>query len=89
MYVCPLNRDIYIYIYKQKQNQTEIWRFDWFIERITNARGCRVKKLHARELFRNRSILRFDVALQHDWPIEQCLLHIRVFVWRENEESVF
>ena len=40
MYVCPLNRDIYIYIYKQKQNQTEIWRFDWFIELITNARGC-------------------------------------------------
>ena len=37
-----------------------------------------MKKLHARELSRNQSILRFDVILQHDWPIEQCLLHIRV-----------
>ena len=27
--------------------------------------------------FRNQSILRFDVILQHDWPIELCLLHIR------------
>ena len=24
-------------------------------------------------------ILRYDVILQHDWPIEQCLFHIRVF----------
>ena len=23
-------------------------------------------------------ILRSDVILQHDWPIEQCLIHIRV-----------
>ena len=26
-----------------------------------------------------QSILRFDVILLHDWPIEQCLLYIRVF----------
>ena len=32
------------------------------------------------ELSRNQSILRFDVILQHDWPIEQCLLYIRVFI---------
>ena len=38
-----------------------------------------MKKLHARELSRNQSILRFDVILQDDWPIEQCLLPIRVF----------
>ena len=31
------------------------------------------------ELSRNQPILRFDVILQHDWLIEQCLLHIRVF----------
>jgi len=37
------------------------------------------------ELSRNR----FDIILQHDWSIEQCLLHIRVFVWRENEEFMF
>ena len=28
-----------------------------------------MKKLHAWELSRNQSILRFDVILQHDWPI--------------------
>ena len=37
-----------------------------------------MKKLHARELSRNQPILHFDVILQHDWPIEQCLLHVRV-----------
>ena len=44
-----------------------------------------MKKLHARELSRNQSILRFDVILQHNWPIEQWVLHIRVFRWREKE----
>ena len=44
------------------------------------------KKKHARELSINQSILRFDVILQHDWPIEQCL---RCFLWRENQESMF
>ena len=39
--------------------------------------------------FRNQPILRFDVMLQHDWPIEQCLLHIRVFFDGENEEAMF
>ena len=28
---------------------------------------------------RNQLILRFDAILQHNWPIEQCLLHIRFF----------
>ena len=52
----------------------------------TNVRGLwlvkrtiREKKLHARELSPDQSILRFDVILQHNLPIEQCLLHIRVF----------
>ena len=35
--------------------------------------NARVKKRHARELSRNQPILRLDVILQHDWPIEQCL----------------
>ena len=39
-----------------------------------------MKKLHARELSRNLTILRFDVILQHDWLIEQRLLHIRFFL---------
>ena len=38
-----------------------------------------MKKLHAREHSRNQSISRFNVILQHDWPIEQSLLRIRVF----------
>ena len=42
------------------------------------------KKLHARELSRDQPILRFDIILQHDWPIEQCLLHIRVFFGRKT-----
>ena len=38
-----------------------------------------MKKPHAQELSRNKPILHFDVILQHNWPIEQCLLHIKVF----------
>ena len=45
-------------------------------------------KNHARELPRNQSI-RFDVILQQDCPIEQCLLQIIGFLWPENEESMF
>ena len=42
--------------------------------------NARVKKRHTRELSRNQPIPRFDVILQHDWPIEQCLLHTSVFL---------
>ena len=68
----------------RNDKRTEIERFDWFVERI---QACVAfgwlsersgEKLHARELSRNQPILRCDVILQHDWPIEQCLLHIRV-----------
>ena len=45
--------------------------------------------LHARELSRNQSILRFDVTLQHDWPIEQCLLRIRVFFRGKTKKPCF
>ena len=38
-----------------------------------------MKKLHVRELSRNQSILLFDVILQHDWPIEQWLVHVTAF----------
>ena len=41
------------------------------------------------ELSRNQSILRFDVILQHDWPPEQCLLHIRVFLSWKTKSSCF
>ena len=48
-----------------------------------------MKKLHARELSRNQSILRFDVILQHDWPIEQCFLHIRIFFGGKTKSPCF
>ena len=73
---------------KQKQ-QTNGNRAIWLVYRTdTNARGF-WKKLHARERSRNQSILRFDVILQHDWPIEQCLLHIRVFFGGKTKKSCF
>ena len=37
------------------------------------------------ELSRNR----FDVILQHDWSIEQCLLHIRVFFGGKTKNPCF
>ena len=57
----------------------------------TNARGFwfREKKRHAREFSRNQSILRFDVILQHDWPIERCLFHIRVFSGGKTKRPCF
>ena len=48
-----------------------------------------MKKLHARELSRNQSILRFEVILQHDWPKEQCPLHSRVFFGGETKRPCF
>ena len=80
----------------RNNKQTEIERFDWFIERLQ----ARVafgwlsefwgeKKLHARELSRNQSILRFDVILQHNWPIEQSLLRIRVFFGGKTKRPCF
>ena len=81
---------------KQKQKTNGIERFDWFIERIQTrvafgwlSECWGEKKLHARELSRNQSILRFDVILQHDWPIEQCLLHIRVFFGGKTKRPCF
>ena len=69
----------------RNNKRSEIVRFDRFVERKRTcvAFGCwanaRLNKLYARELSRNQPILRFNVILQHDWLIEQCLLHIRVF----------
>ena len=56
--------------------RTEIERFDWFIERNG-------------ELSTNQWILRFDVILQHDWPFEQFLLHIRVFFSGKTKSPMF
>ena len=63
----------------RNNKRTEIEQFDWFIERIQTrlAFGRLSERLDEKtsclELSRNQSILCFDVILQHDWPIEQCL----------------
>ena len=69
----------------RERSRTEIERFDWFIERIQTrvAFGWLSERSGEKTscpiTSRNQFIFRFDVILQHDWPIEQCLLHIRVF----------
>ena len=84
IFECPWNENART---KQKQ-QTNGKRVIWVVYRTdTNARGfClvkrtpRVNKRQARELSRNQPILCFHVILQHDCPIEQCLLYLRVFL---------
>ena len=69
---------------KQKQ-QTNGNRAIWLVYRTdTNARGFwLVKRTLGWKHFMPENFLEinryFDVILQHDWPFEQCLLHIRVF----------
>ena len=83
--------DLEMKTHEQNRNnkRTKIERFDWFIERIQTPVAFGWLKLHARELSRNQSILRFDVILQHDWPIEQRLLHIRVFFSGKTKRPCF
>ena len=68
---------------KQKQQTNENGAI-WLVYRMLGW-----KKLHARELSRNQSILRCDVILQHDWPSQQCLLHIRVFLGGKTKKPRF
>ena len=78
----------------RKNKRTEIERFDWFIERIQTrvAFGWlseRSGEKTSRPRTRNQSILRPDVIMQHDWPIEQCPLHIRVFFGGKTKSPRF
>ena len=41
------------------------------------------------ELSRNQSIPHFDVILLHDWPVEQRLLHMRVFFGGKTKRPCF
>ena len=66
----------------RNNKRTEIKRFDWFIEWIQT-------RVASRPRTRNQSILRPDVIMQHDWPIEQCLLHIRVFFGGKTKSPRF
>ena len=79
-----------------ENKRTEIERFDWFVERI-QMRGAfgwlsersAKKNFMPAELSRNQLIVHFDVMPQHDWPIEQCLLHIRVFFGGKRKSPCF
>ena len=80
----------------RKNKRKKTGRFDWFIERIQTrvafgwlSKRSGKKNLMPEELSRNQPILRFDVILQHDWPIEQCLLHIRVFFGGKTKSPCF
>ena len=58
--------------------------FGWLSERLG-------EKLHSRELSRDQLIIRFDVILQQDQPIEQCpdSKLFRVFVGGKMKRSCF
>ena len=95
IFVWPWNKNART---KQKQQTNGNHGTIWLVcRRDTNAFGfclvikrtLRLKKLHAQELSRNPSILGFDVILQHDWPIEQCLLYIRVFFGGKTKSPCF
>ena len=81
---------------KQKQQTNGSWAI-WLIYRMdTNTRGFWLvkrtlgwKNFKPEESSRNQPILRFDVILQHDWPIEQRLLHIRVFFRGKTKRPCF
>ena len=77
---------------KQKQ-QTNGTRTIWLVYRTdSNAPGFWLvkrtlgwKNFVPEELSRNC----FDVILQHDWTMEQCLLHIRVFFGGKTKSPCF
>ena len=80
----------------RNNKRTEIERFDWFIERIQTrvafgwlSERSGEKNFMPQELSRNKRLLRSDVILQHDWPIQQCLLVIRVFFGGKTKRPCF
>ena len=81
---------------KQKQ-QTNRNRAIWLVYRTDgNERGFwlvkrtpRRKNFIPEELSRNQLVLRFDVILRHDWPLEQCPLHTRVFFGGKTKSPFF
>ena len=75
----------------KNNKRTEIKRFDWFIERIQTPGFWLVKRMLGWINFMPKKLSgnRFDVILQHDWSIEQCLLHIRVFFGGKTKSPCF
>ena len=71
-----------------KARKWAIWLVYWTDR---NARGFwLVKRTRGWKNFMpENSILHIDVILQHDRPIEQCLLHIRVFFGGKTQSPCF
>ena len=65
------NRAIWL-LYRRDKNARTPVDFGWFSE-------CPGEKTSRPRTFEKSPVLRFDVILQHDRPIEQSLPHIRVF----------
>ena len=74
---------------KQRKQSNLIGFVERIQTRVAFGPNARVEKLHTRELSRNQPILRFDVILLHDWPIEQCLLYSRVFFGGKTKRPCF
>ena len=92
-FVWPWNENMRI---KEKQ-QTNGYRAIWLVYRTnTNTRGFWLvtrmlmwKNFMPKKFLRNKSILCFDIILQHDWPIEQCPLHNRAFFGGKTKSPCF
>ena len=89
IFVWPWNENARTKQKQQKNGNRAIWlvyRTDtnapgfWLVKRTLGWRNFTPD-----ELSRNR----FDVILQHDWSIEQCLLHIRVFFGGKTKSPCF
>ena len=99
LYEEQFSYDFEMKTHEQNKNnkRAEKERFDWFVERIQTREGFGwlSKRLAEKtscpknSRSRNQSILCFDVILQHDWPIEQCLLHIKVFFGGKTKSPCF
>ena len=79
----------------RNNKRMEIERIDWFIKQIQMRVAFGWLREHSAEktshprTCENQPILHFDIILQHDWPIKQCLLHIRVFFGEEMKRPCF
>ena len=80
----------------RNNKRTEIDRFDWFVERIQTrvafgwlSERSGIKTSCPKNFLEINRYLALTVILQHDWLIEQCLLHIRVFFGGKTRSPCF
>ena len=76
----------------KNNKRTEIKRFDWCIEQIqTHLAFCWLSERSPEKTSCPKNFLEIalTVILQHDWSIEQCFLHIRVFFGGKTKSPCF